>query len=38
MSAATGPRATATIMKVMGTINDAGFKRIGLVALQEPGG
>ena len=27
-----------TIMTVMGTINNAGFKRIGLVALQETGG
>ena len=27
-----------TIMTVMGTINNAGFKRIGLVALQEAGG
>jgi biopolymer transport protein TolR len=26
-----------TIMQVMGTINGAGFKRIGLVALKEPG-
>jgi biopolymer transport protein TolR len=27
-----------TIMEVMGAINNAGFKRIGLVALQESGG
>jgi biopolymer transport protein TolR len=27
-----------TIMTVMGTINSAGFKRIGLVALKEPEG
>jgi biopolymer transport protein TolR len=27
-----------TIMEVMGAINSAGFKRIGLVALQESGG
>jgi len=27
-----------TIMSVMGTINNAGFKRIGLVALQDSGG
>ena len=27
-----------TIMTVMGTINNAGFKRIGLVALKETGG
>ncbi len=27
-----------TIMSVMGTINGAGFKQIGLVALQESGG
>lgn len=27
-----------TIMSVMGTINGAGFKQIGLVALQETGG
>ncbi len=27
-----------TIMTVMGAINNAGFKRIGLVALQESGG
>ncbi len=27
-----------TIMTVMGTINAAGYKRIGLVALQETGG
>jgi biopolymer transport protein TolR len=27
-----------TIMRVMGTINGAGFKRIGLVALKEPDG
>ena len=38
MCAATRPRATATIMKVMGTINGAGFKRIGLVALKETDG
>ncbi|MEP0322754.1 MAG: biopolymer transporter ExbD [Nitratireductor sp.] len=27
-----------TIMKVMGTMNGAGFKRIGLVALKDPDG
>jgi biopolymer transport protein TolR len=27
-----------TIMRVMGTINGAGFRRIGLVALKEPDG
>ena len=36
MSAATRTASYGTIMRVMGTINGAGFKRIGLVALEEP--